>query len=100
MSKSVHIMAARSRRGAGSSAETQKENGKGEGLNRKTIETIKDATGQHKHYLGGLISRWAWISVYKRRSSFLACLQVGKGTNGKSHGVLDCLQGPVRRTSW
>ncbi|KAK9906517.1 hypothetical protein WJX75_003232 [Coccomyxa subellipsoidea] len=38
-------MAARSRRGAGSSAETQKENGKGDGLNRKTIETIKDATG-------------------------------------------------------
>ncbi|CAL8462329.1 g1862 [Coccomyxa elongata] len=38
-------MAARSRRGAGSSAETQKENGKGESLNRKTIETIKDATG-------------------------------------------------------
>ncbi|EIE24123.1 hypothetical protein COCSUDRAFT_65755 [Coccomyxa subellipsoidea C-169] len=38
-------MAARSRRGAGSSAETHKENGKGEGLNRKTIETIKDATG-------------------------------------------------------
>lgn len=43
-------MAARSRRGAESSAETHKENGKGENPNRKTIEAIKDATGQHWQY--------------------------------------------------
>jgi hypothetical protein len=39
-------MAARSRRGAASSAEVHRENGRGEGPSRKTIETIKDATGQ------------------------------------------------------
>ena len=39
-------MAARSRRGAAGSAEVHRENGKGEGPSRKTIETIKDATGQ------------------------------------------------------
>ncbi|CAK0752488.1 hypothetical protein CVIRNUC_002150 [Coccomyxa viridis] len=38
-------MAARSRRGAAGSAEVHRENGKGEGPSRKTIETIKDATG-------------------------------------------------------
>lgn len=48
--RSADIMAARSRRGAESSAETHKENGKGENPNRKTIEAIKDATGQHWQY--------------------------------------------------
>ena len=83
MSQSAHIMAARSRRGAGSSAETQKENGKGDSLNRKTIETIKDATGQHRQHQGhgSLHGSCCIINTYTFHS-FVGCEPVSSLLQG------------------